>query len=308
MDILKTETRTIALKDLHNNTGQIEGVPANPRVLRDEHYKRLLQSLKDSNLTGVLPLKVIDHNGEWVVLGGNMRLRALQELKAKEVACIVVPSDTDVETLRKVVITDNSNFGEWDNDMLANEWDADELKDWGVELPEFGKEEEQPTAQEDDFDEHKDDIPAKVQKGEVWQLGDHRLMCGDSTSADDVEKLMDGQKAVLCITDPPYGVSIGDRNKVLNEKNGTHSIDTNIMNDTLPADQLQELLTEAMTNCRLNSEDYASYYVFSPQGGGSGDDDDDDDGECQPQDAPHACVGEERRRLFNGSARLRLQA
>lgn len=138
MDILKTDVRTIALKDLHNNTGQIEGVPANPRVLRDDAYKALVASLQADNLTGVLPLKVIQYNGEWVVLGGNMRLRALKEIGAKDVECIVVPQDTDADTLRKIVITDNSTFGEWDNDMLANEWSIEELQEWGVDVPKFG--------------------------------------------------------------------------------------------------------------------------------------------------------------------------
>lgn len=137
MEITKTDVVVLPLKDLHNNTGQIEGVPANPRLLRDDAYKALLQSLKEDNLTGVLPLKVYKHEGEWVVLGGNMRLRALQELKAQEVSCIVVPEDTDAATLRKIVITDNSTFGEWDMDLLANDWDTQELDDWGVELPHF---------------------------------------------------------------------------------------------------------------------------------------------------------------------------
>lgn len=137
MDILKTDVRTIALKDLKNNTGQIDGVPANPRVLRDDAYKALVASLQADNLTGVLPLKVIQYNGEWVVLGGNMRLRALKEIGAKDVECIVVPQDTDADTLRKIVITDNSTFGEWDNDMLANEWSVEELQEWGVDVPQF---------------------------------------------------------------------------------------------------------------------------------------------------------------------------
>lgn len=137
MDILKTDVRTIALKDLKNNTGQIEGVPANPRVLRDDAYRALVASLQADNLTGVLPLKVIQYNGEWVVLGGNMRLRALKEIGAKDVPCIVVPQDTDADTLRKIVITDNSTFGEWDNDMLANEWNVEELQEWGVDVPQF---------------------------------------------------------------------------------------------------------------------------------------------------------------------------
>lgn len=157
MDILKTDVRTIALKELKNNTGQIEGVPANPRVLRDDAYKALVASLQADNLTGVLPLKVIQYNGEWIALGGNMRLRALKEIGAKDVECIVVPQDTDANTLRKIVITDNSTFGEWDNDMLANEWSVEELQEWGVDVPsapsveEFGEEFELPSGDKPGF-------------------------------------------------------------------------------------------------------------------------------------------------------------
>ena len=145
MNITEIKTITLPLSSLHENTGQIEGVHANPRVLRDEKYRALVKSLKEDNLTGVLPLKIYDNGGEWVVLGGNMRLKALQEIGAKECACIVIPSDTPAETLNKIVIVDNSTFGEWDMDMLANEWDAAALKDWGVDVPRVIADEEPPT-------------------------------------------------------------------------------------------------------------------------------------------------------------------
>ena len=137
MNITEIKTITLPLSSLHENTGQIEGVHANPRVLRDEKYRALVKSLKEDNLTGVLPLKIYDNGGEWVVLGGNMRLKALQEIGAKECACIVIPQETPAETLNKIVIVDNSTFGEWDMDALANEWDAAALKDWGADVPVF---------------------------------------------------------------------------------------------------------------------------------------------------------------------------
>ena len=131
--------QVLPLQDLHENKGQIEGVPANPRILRDDKYKALLRSLQEDDLTGVQPLKVYNHNGQFVVLGGNMRLKALRELKRDaSVSCLVVPQDTPTDILRKIVIIDNSTFGEWDNDMLANEWNADELNEWGVAVPEIG--------------------------------------------------------------------------------------------------------------------------------------------------------------------------
>lgn len=138
MNIIETKVSVLPLKYLHENKGQIEGVPANPRILRDVRYKALLESLRADDLTGVLPLKIYKMSeGEFVVLGGNMRLKALRELKGNDyaVSCVEVPEDTPVDVLRKIVVLDNSTFGEWDFDMLANEWDADELRDWGIDLP-----------------------------------------------------------------------------------------------------------------------------------------------------------------------------
>ena len=114
MNITETNAMTLPLSKLKSNTGQIEGVPANPRTLRDDKYKALVKSLQTNNLTGVLPLKVYQHNGEYIVLGGNQRLHALKDIGAKQVACIEIPQDTPAEVLREIVIQDNSTFGDWD--------------------------------------------------------------------------------------------------------------------------------------------------------------------------------------------------
>lgn len=135
MNIRETNIVRLKLTELHDNHGQIPGVPANPRFVRDKHYKRLLRSLKKGDLTGVMPIKVFQYDGEWVVIGGNMRLRAMQELKITDVSCIVIPADTDNETICKIAVIDNSTFGEWDFDLLANEWSELPLEDWGLQVP-----------------------------------------------------------------------------------------------------------------------------------------------------------------------------
>ena len=157
MNIKQTDVRYIPLAHLRPNDGQIDGVPANPRQINEKEYAKLKKSLKADNLTGVMPLKVILHDGAYIVLGGNMRLRALRELGETDVPCIVVPDDAPVDVLRKIVVTDNSTFGEWDTDALANEWNTEELGEWGVELPdaispdEFGTEFELPDGDKDPF-------------------------------------------------------------------------------------------------------------------------------------------------------------
>lgn len=130
-----TNVQQISLDKLVNNTGQIAGVPKNPRQIRNEQYDKLLKSLKESDLTDYKPLMVYPLGDKYVCLGGNMRLRALRELKAETVSCIIVPEGTPAEMLRKLVIIDNTEFGEYDWDAIANEWDADALSDWGVETP-----------------------------------------------------------------------------------------------------------------------------------------------------------------------------
>lgn len=140
----------------------------------------------------------------------------------------------------------------------------DLAKAWGMEIPEVQKQ-----AQEDDFDP--DSVTETVcKKGDIWQLGNHRLMCGDSTDAGDVALLMDGEKADMCFTDPPYGVSIGTKNKLLKEKVAggvRNAITEDIENDTASADELHDILVKCMTNVRENCKDDASYFVTAPQGG-----------------------------------------
>ena len=206
MNIKETDVCYIPIAHLRPNEGQIEGVPANPRQINEKEYAKLKKSLKADNLTGVMPLKVVWHDGAYIVLGGNMRLRALRELGETDVQCIVVPDDAPVDVLRKIVVTDNSTFGEWDTEALANEWNAEELGEWGVEVPEFatGGADIPKEAQEDAFDPEKDEVQTRVKKGDIWQLGEHRVCCGDSTNAEQVAALFGGEQPYAILTDPPY--------------------------------------------------------------------------------------------------------
>lgn len=133
------EHKTLDVKDLRANKGQLvdRGIPKNPRKITKEKYNLLLQSLDKSNLTQIRPLDVIAHMGKYVVLSGNQRLRALKELKVKEVPCNILRDDLEPETYRQIVLQANTNYGEHDDDLLANEWDATELHEWGYDLPDW---------------------------------------------------------------------------------------------------------------------------------------------------------------------------
>ena len=266
------ERKKIDIQKVFANEGQIDGLPRNPRTMRKDKFRKLVKSIRElPEMTEARDLLVVPHGDGYVVVGGNMRLQAYRELGWKEVPCCVLPQDMPPEKLREIVIQDNNPFGETDWDMIANEWNVEELKDWGVDLPESwntSEAEEQKEAEEDDFsDEDAEKAEPRVKPGEIWQLGEHRLMCGDSTDAASVALLMDGNKADMVFTDPPYGVSIGDKNKALNSVQKAGRCTENIANDNISVDDLYPILVKAMTNCRENCKDCACYYVTSPQGG-----------------------------------------
>ena len=137
-NILK-ENKILFIKDLRANKGQLveRGIPTNPRKITKDKYNLLLQSLDKSNLTQIRPLDVVEHEGKFIVLSGNQRLRALKELKVKEVPCNILRDDLEPETYRQIVLQANTNYGEHDDDLLANEWDACELHEWGYDLPDW---------------------------------------------------------------------------------------------------------------------------------------------------------------------------
>lgn len=266
-------SRMLPISQIAVNNGQIDGVRANPRQIKGEKFDRLKASIeRNPEMLALRELLVYEQGGKYIVIGGNMRYRACKELGYTQMPCKIIPPQATAEQLNAYIILDNSGFGDWDWDALANEWDSQQLTDWGVDVPNWddeASEEEQPR-EDDDFDEEKDSIECRVKKGEIWQLGKHRLMCGDSSSQEDVKKLMDGELADMVFTDPPYGVAIGDKNKSLNIVQPSVRCTQNIENDTLSADELYPLLVSAMTNCRENCKDDAIYFVTSPLNGDFG--------------------------------------
>jgi DNA modification methylase len=180
----------------------IKSNPNNPRVIKDDKFAKLVNSIKE--FPKMMELRPMVVNSDMVVLGGNMRLKALKEAGYKEVPDEWVKSAESLteEEQRRFIIADNVGFGEHDWDMLANEWDAVELEAWGLDIPSF-ETEEVLEAQEDDFDATPPEEPITV-LGDLYEIGEHRLLCGDSTDSDQVAKLMNGQKSELLFTSPPY--------------------------------------------------------------------------------------------------------
>ena len=113
----------LPLANLETNTGQVEGLPQNPRLIKDEKFKKLKKSIEDNpEMLALRELLVYPiEGGKYIIIGGNMRYAAMKELGYKDAPCKVIPEETSVENLRAYTIKDNSGFGEWDMDMLANE-------------------------------------------------------------------------------------------------------------------------------------------------------------------------------------------
>jgi hypothetical protein len=129
------EAHNIKLYQLRNNSGQVEGLPNNPRLIKDDRFKKLVKSLQDDpEMLSLRELIVFPHKDTFVVIGGNMRLKALRELGYTEAPCKVLPADTHIEKLKAIALKDNSSFGDYDYEALANEWDAQLLADCGIEV------------------------------------------------------------------------------------------------------------------------------------------------------------------------------
>jgi DNA modification methylase len=199
---------------IHIEPSKLRTSPSNPRAIRDNAMEKLMLSIaEDPELMEARPLIV---NDRMEVLAGNQRLRACIALEWPTVPCVVV--DWDEAKQRRAMIKDNVSAGEWDQDMLANEWEVEELKDMGLNLDWDEPEETEGLTDPDDVPEVLEEPTTKL--GDVWLLGEHRVMCGDSTKAEDVERLMNGDKADMVFTDPPYGMHLDADYSTMVNKNG----------------------------------------------------------------------------------------
>ena len=196
---------TVSIKTVKTN-------PNNPRLVKDDKFKKLVNSIK--TFPEMLKIRPIVVNNDMIVLGGNMRLKACKEAGLKEVHIIKADTLTE-EQQREFIIKDNVGFGEWDWDLIANQWDAEQVAEWGLDLPLF-EDDEVLEAEEDDYT-MPDNIQIDVVLGDLIEIGEHRLLCGDSTDSDQVAKLMNGEKADMVFTDPPYNLQERGQTKRTNK-------------------------------------------------------------------------------------------
>jgi hypothetical protein len=178
--------------------------PKNPRLIKDDKFKKLVKSIqKFPQMLELRPI-VVDENN--IILGGNMRYKACIEAGLKEIF-ILKAEDLTEEQKDEFIVKDNVGFGEWDWDILANEWDTDKLTDWGLDLP-LDVSVQELEAEEDDY-EIPNEINTDIVLGDLFEIGEHRLLCGDSTDSDAVAKLMNGQKADMAADEKCLFVMMG---------------------------------------------------------------------------------------------------
>ena len=183
------------------NINELRPNPNNPRIIKDDKFKKLVKSIQDFPQMLELRPIVIDENN--IVLGGNMRLKACIEAGLTDVPVKQAKELTE-EQKKEFIVKDNVGYGEWDWDDLANNWDVEDLTEWGLDIPNFDA--TVLGAEEDNFAVPDGGIETDIVLGDLFEIGEHRLLCGDSTDSDQLAKLMNGQKADMVFTDPPYGM------------------------------------------------------------------------------------------------------
>jgi len=211
----------------------IKKLPNNPRTIKKDDMERLKKSIKDNpDYFEARPIILSNRTGELVILAGNQRYEAAKALKMDEVPTFLLEGLTEARE-REIIIRDNVSNGDWDMDALANEWDTQELTDWGVDI---NWDEPEQEVIEDEAPEISDE-PADSVMGGVYQLGRHRLMCSDSTDEKCVQTLIGGGSIDMVFTDPPYNVAF-------NGRSGKFDV---IENDDLPEEEFDELIRKTCT-------------------------------------------------------------
>lgn len=228
----------------------------NPRKISDEQMERLKESIdKNPDYFECRPVILSDRTGELVVIAGNQRVKAATDIGLKAVPTILLSGLTE-EREKEIIIRDNVNNGEWDEELLT-EWDAALLDDWGVDISALSEKDFLQTGEEnreaiDDNYKIPKNAPSISKEGDIFKLGEHRLICGDSTDAGVIADLMAGEMADLIVTDPPYNVAYegGTKDKLT------------IDNDNMSSSQFFEFLYKAFQAASNALKSGGAFYVW----------------------------------------------
>ena len=226
----------------------------NPRRISKENFERLKKSLQNNKeFFEARPIICSNRTGKNIIIAGNQRYKAAKELGMKKVPCVIMTLTEEKE--KEINIRDNVELGEWDFDILANEFNEEDLKDWGVELEHITVDNntEDIEIKEEDLNNLK--IDSIVKKGQVYQLGNSFLMCGDATNIEDIKKLMNNKTADLCFTSPPYNINISPTEKTKSKYNYVNNNDN----------QTTEDYTNFLSTYLFNSLQFCQYSFLNIQ-------------------------------------------
>ena len=218
----------------------------NPRQLTEKQFKDLSNSIE--KFGEMEPAIINTHKDRKnIIISGHQRLKVAESLHYESWPCIEVKLTLKKE--QELNIRMNRNTGDWDWDVLANNFEVDDLKDWGFDdLSHIDLSGEEGLTDEDEVPEPPKEATAKM--GDLYKLGEHRLLCGDSTNIQHVERLMDGEKADMVFTDPPYNVGF-------NGRSGKFEV---IKNDDLSVDSFKSFIEEVCAVITIINPE--NYYVW----------------------------------------------
>lgn len=224
---------------------EIKTNPNNPRLIKDDKFKKLVKSIQDFPKMMELRPIIVDDDG--VILGGNMRYKAIKELKIKEIPDTWVKNASDFteEQKKEFMIKDNVGFGEWD--FSECDFDLDGMADWGLDDSLFKKEKV--------FNTNEDDVPKDVnnitKEGNIWLLGKHKLLCGDCTNSNNFSRLFGSEAVDMLLTDPPYGVDYVNKNKFVHK--------TKWVNKNLKSNHKLNIVTDNILNDKIKN--YREFFI-----------------------------------------------
>jgi DNA modification methylase len=244
--------------------------PKDLKKMSTLQFEKLKTSLKNNGFK--TPFYVWQDEDKTWCLDGHMRIPVMKVLESEgETIPEKLPANfincKDKKEAKKAVMIYNSHYSDILQENL-NEWVKDlNLEELTAEIDIDGIEFDFQIEETKNDNEVPEDVKPVTKSGDLWELGNHRVLCGDSTKVEDVERLMGGNKADMVFTDPPYGVSIGDKNKLINTFLKDGRCTENIKNDTMSPGDLKIMLTSAFSNLKRVSNDCCSYFITAPQRG-----------------------------------------
>jgi DNA modification methylase len=227
----------------------------NPRILTEKQAKDLEKSIQEFDLAEIPAI-----NTDNKIVAGHMRLKIMQELgRGKEVIDVRVPNrELTEKEFKKYLLRSNKNTGEWDMDGLANNFDIDLLKEVGFSDDDFGNIFGSEPGTQDDIPDVEEDSQNISILGDIWQLGKHRILCGDSRVVTDVSVLLENKKVNMVLTDPPYGINYSSKNEFLNKWDKGNSNQKEIENDSI--EDYRTFFSEFLSIIPV--AEYNTFYIF----------------------------------------------